>query len=383
MLEVKGTCEDAFSGVRDTFAELFDEFDECGASCSVYYQGKTVLNLWGGRKDLVSEDPWQQDTLVNVFSTTKGVVALCVQIAIEQGLIDPEKPVSYYWPEYGCAGKKSIKVAWLLNHKAGQPVVQAAIPDDALYDWDEMVRVLAKEEPVWEPGTQHGYHMMTYGWLVGEVFRRAVGVTLSQFIQTQFVQPLGLDMHLGVGDGDMGRIAPLQAAKGPPPEEHLSLFKYMMANPGSLPAKALTNPMSIMTGANTKEWCQAEIPAANMHATAESLAALYGKVVCHEGLLSEASIQRCYQEESNGKDLVLLVNTRFGPGFMLQQPGCHEGEFGPGKNVFGHPGSGGSLAFGDPDKMFGFAYVMNQMGPFVLVDPRPKALLAALYECLP
>ncbi|MCP5018778.1 serine hydrolase domain-containing protein [Ketobacter alkanivorans] len=380
-IEVHGSCDPRFEALRDAFAGVHEEFNEQGSSCAVYWQGELVANLWAGQRNSDAE-PWQQDTLVNVFSVSKAVTAICAQRAVDLGLLDLDRPVADYWPEYGCNGKKRTLVKWMLNHKAGQPAMKTPLPGEAIYDWERMVETLAAEEPWWEPGTQHGYHMISYGWLVGEVFRRAVGVSVGNFLREEIAGPLGLDMHLGVADVDFPRVAGLQAAAQLPEAGRVSLFNHVMSNPTSITAAALTNPMTIMNGANTDEWRRAEIPSANLHATASALATLFGKVAGREGVISDAALTRCYLEESNGEDPVLLTNTRFGPGFMLQQPGSVEAEFGPGSNAFGHPGAGGALAFADPDQDLGFAYTMNQLGPYVLIDPRPRKLIDALYRCI-
>ena len=380
-IDIKGHCNPRFEPVQQAFAELFDQFGELGASCAIYEKGELATNLWAGTSNK-NADAWQQDTLVNVFSVSKAVTAICVQKAVELGALALDRPVVDYWPEYGINGKKRTLVSWLLNHKAGQPALKTPLPAEALYDWERMTETLAREEPWWEPGTRHGYHMITYGWLVGEVFRRSVGMSVRQFLQEEIAGPLGLDMAFGVPESEFPRLADLVSARVPPEPGRISLFNYVMENPGSLTAVALMNPLSIMSGANTPEWRQAEIPSANLHSTAAGLATLFGKLACREGLLQEDTIRGCYREESRGKDPVMICDTRFGPGFMLQQPGSIEAEFGPGENAFGHPGAGGALAFADPDRELGFAYTMNQMGPYVLIDPRPKKLIDALYECL-
>ena len=379
--EIHGHCNSRFEPVREAFSHLIESTGELGAACAIYRQGELAVNLWAGtyNKD---GDPWQQNTLVNVFSVSKAVTAICVQKAVELGALQLERPVIDYWPEYGRNGKKRTLVSWFLNHRAGQPAMKTPLSDDALYDWDRMTETLAAEEPWWEPGTQHGYHMISYGWLVGEVFRRAVGISVADFLKQEIAAPLGLDMCFGVTDADFPRVADLQAANQPPDPGRVSLFNHVLENPTGMTAKALMNPMSVMNGANTSEWRRAEIPSANLHSTSEALAGLFGNLACREGLLQEQALQRCYQVESEGPDPVLLTNTRFGPGFMLQQPGSVEAEFGPGPNAFGHPGAGGALAFADPDQELGFAFSMNKMGPYVLIDPRPRKLIDALYSCL-
>ncbi len=378
---IHGQCAPRFEAVQRAFASLMNQPGQRGASVSVYWRGELAVNLWAGTRDKEGKLPWQQDTLVNIFSTSKGVTALAVQRALDLGLLDLQKTVAYYWPEYGCEGKKDTRVAWILNHRAAQPALKTPLPDEALFDWERMTTTLARESPWWQPGSTHGYHMVTVGWLIGEVFRRAVGVSMAEFLRAEVTGPLGLDLLLGVPDAQFGRLADLAGTRERPPAGRLYLLGRMQAEPESMTARALTNPMSLSNSSNTAAWRRMELPSANMHATAAALAALYGKVACRE-FLSQQALQRCQQEESAGDDPVLHTRTRFGPGFMLNQIGNIEGEFGPGAQAFGHPGSGGSLAFADPGNELGFAYLMNQMGPYGLVDPRPQALVQAVYECL-
>lgn len=379
---IQGHCDSRFEPVKRAFGELFENHGEKGATMALYHQGQLVVNLWAGETGNEAQSEWQENTLVNVFSVSKAVTALCVQKAVDAGDLDLQRKVVDYWPEYGANGKKSTLVSWMLNHKAGQPAVKAQLTDDAIYDWEQMTSVLAADEPWWEPGKEHGYHLITYGWLVGEVFRRAVGVSVGQFLREELAQPLGLDMMFGVPDADLERSVFLQAAAALPEPGRISLFNHVMTNPSSITARALTNPLSIMNGANSQAWRQAEIPSANLHSTAAALANLFGKTACREGVISDAALQRCQQEESVGQDNVLMTHTRFGPGFMLQQKGDLEAEFGPGQQVFGHPGAGGALAFADPQQEMGFAYAMNQLGPYVLIDSRPRHLIEAVYNCL-
>ncbi len=381
-IEVHGFFAPAFVRVREAFETLMNSNGQQGASVSVYHQGELKLNLWAGTRDKAQSQGWQQNTLVNVFSTTKGIAAIVFQRALDMGLIDPARRIAYYWPEYAAEGKKDSLVGWILNHRAGQPAIRTRLPDEALFDWEWITSTLAREQPWWEPGRQHGYHMVTYGWLLGEVFRRAVGISLGQFLQAEISGPLGLDLWLGVPATEMDRIADLSGSSDRPAQGRLSLLDRILRERESMTAKSLCNPLSLMNSSNSLQWRAMELPSANLHATAAALAALYGKLVCREGVLSDTALKRCGLEESVGADPVLHTCTRFGPGFMLNQVGDREGGFGPGAQAFGHPGSGGSLAFGDPEQELGFAFVMNQMGPYVLVDPRARELVEAVYQSL-
>jgi len=378
---IHGQCDPRFEAVKTEFTRLHQAGEELGSSLALYVGGELVVDLWAGERDREGA-PWQQDTLTNVFSVSKAVTAVCMLRAAELGAIELDRPVADYWPEYGRNGKKRTLVSWLLNHRAGQPAFKTRLREEELYDWERITSLLAEEEPWWEPGRQHGYHMVSYGWLVGEVMRRALGITVSQFLQEEIAGPLGLDMGFGVNPADDHRVATLTGAKKQPVAGRLSLFNHVLTQPGSLTAKAMTNPLSIMNGANREAWRRAEIPSANLFTTARALATLFGKLACREGVLGEDALQHCMREESAGDDPVLLTRTRFGPGFMLQQPGHPEAEFGPGQQAFGHPGAGGALVFADPERGLGFGYVMNLTGPYVLLDPRPRRLIDAAYQCL-
>ncbi|MDB4994407.1 MAG: EstA family serine hydrolase, partial [Myxococcaceae bacterium] len=333
--------------------------------------GKPVVDLWGGLADKDTARAWEKDTLVNVFSTTKGFTAMCAHRLVDQGLLDLEAPVAQYWPELARHGKEAIRVRWLLDHRAGLPAVKATLPPEALFDWTAMTSALAAEAPWWTPGTQHGYHAVTFGWLVGEVIRRASGRTMGAYFRDEIARPLGLDVHVGLDPKDDARCAELRPGRKRPNES--TLFDRIMSAPDSMTAKAFTNPIAmVMPGTvGSRAFRAAELPSVNGHATARSIARLYGVLACggeQDGVrvLSGESIDRARTESSSGLDAVLGVSTRFGLGFMLSQP---EASFGPSAGAFGHPGAGGSIGFADPECRVGFSYVMNRMGSSLLLDP--------------
>lgn len=379
---VLGHVAPGFEAVRDVFARHLADGAEKGAAISVMIEGESVINLWGGTRDRNAEHPWQENTLANIFSTTKAVTALCVQRAIDQGHIDLQREVRYYWPDFNRPDKRDILVAWLLNHRAGLPAISTALPDQALFDWQWMTKSLVEQTPWWTPGTAHGYHPVTWGWLVGEVFHRAVGITVGQYLREEITGPLGLDLHIGLPSHLHGNVADMLAARTPPTADRVYLFGRIMADAQGMTAKAMANPASLMSSSNKPAWREMELPSANGHASAKALATLMYHAAAGERLISEKARQRCIKVESDGYDPVLHTETRFGPGFMLQHPGHLESGFGPGARAFGHAGSGGSLAFADPDQAMGFAYVMNQMGAYVFVDPRARALVDAVYQAL-
>lgn len=382
---IEGECEPRFSRVRDAFAESFATRHELGAAVSVTLEGRSVVDLWGGFADKARARPWRRDTLVNVYSTTKGWTSICAHRLVDEGKLELDAPVARYWPEFGQSGKERIAVRSLLDHRAGLPAIRRTLPPEALFDWSTMTAALAAEEPWWEPDTMHGYHAVTFGWLVGEVLRRAAGVTPGVYFRDSVAGPLGLDAHIGLAASEDGRCAEL----GPVPRSEASgstLFERIMAAPESMTAKAFTNPISMVLPSTvaSRAWRGAELPAVNGHATARAIARLYGALACGgevDGVrvLSPGSIARCHTERSCGVDAVLGVPTRFGLGFMLSQPGE---AFGPGARAFGHTGAGGSVGFADPDGHVGFGYVMNRMGTRILLDPRARALIDAVYACL-
>ena len=383
--KIDGTCDSGFRRVRDAFAENFEQRGEVGAAVAITIDGRPVVDLWGGALDAKRTRPWTRDTLVNVYSTTKGLTAMCAHRLVDQRKLDLEAPVSRYWHEFAQAGKDRLPVRYLLSHQAGLPAVQRPLPPEALFDWDSMCGALAEQEPWWAPGTKHGYHAMTFGFLVGEVIRRITGLRPRDYVRAQLAEPLGIDFQIGLAESDDHRVAEMIAAPPPPPNA-VNLFAEAMNNPESVTAKTIANPPTISAPgvANSLEWRRAELPAANGHATARALARIYGALsrggeIDGVRVLTPESIARCHDEQARGRDEVLLMPTRFSLGFILSQP---EASLGPGLKSFGHPGAGGSLGFADPQAKVGFGYTMNQMGPTMLIDPRATALIDAVYASL-
>jgi CubicO group peptidase (beta-lactamase class C family) len=384
-IAVQGECDPRFSRVRDAFIENFAKYSEVGAATSVTVDGRCVVDIWAGHTDQAKTRSWNRDTLVNVWSTTKGLCAMCAHRLADQGKLDLDAPVAKYWPEFAQSGKGSIPVTALLNHKAGLAGIRAPLEHDDLFNWEKVTTELARQEPWWVPGTRHGYHAITFGWLVGEVVRRVSGKSLGTYFRDEIAKPLGADAHIGTGPEFDARIAEIIYAPEPKPGEP-NLFAEMAKDPGSVSYAALFNPptMFLQETTNSRAWRGAEIPGANGHANARALARIYGTLarggeVDGVKLFGPREIERCYTEQSKGQDAVLPLTTRFGLGFMLSQPGTM---MGPNPHTFGHPGAGGSLGFADPDAKVGFGYVMNQMSNEPLLDPRPAALIDAIYASL-
>ena len=381
-VKVEGSCDPKFNRVKDVFVENFEKRNEVGAAAAVMLDGKSVVDIWTGHADREKTKPWTRDTLVNVYSTTKGVTAICAHRLADKGLLDIDAPVAKYWPEFAQAGKEKLPVRYLLSHKAGMAAVRKPLDDDALFNWNKMTMALAEQEPWWEPGTKHGYHALTFGYLVGEVIRRITGKTPGTYLREEIAGPLGLDLHIGLDVKDDTRTGDMIPMPPPGPGEP-NLFAEVMKNPESVAFKAFMNPPNGMRPGmvNTREWRAAEIPAANGHTTARSLAKLYG-VLARGGeldgvrVMSKEQVAQCSIEQSHGPDALLVINTRFSLGFMMSQPGA---SLGPNAKSFGHPGAGGSLGYADPEAKIGFGYTMNKMHASLLIDPRATALIDAVY----
>ena len=382
-LKIEGECDKRFEKVRRAFAENFERRGELGAAVSIMVDGRPVVDLWGGYFDSEKTRPWGRDTLVNVYSTTKGLTATCAHRLIDQGKLDPDEPVARYWPEFAQSGKQDIPVRYILSHRAGLPALKNVLAEEALFDWDQMTSALAAQQPWWKPGTKHGYHALTMGWLVGEVIKRVSGKGLGTYFRQEIAEPLGLDCHIGLDSKNDPRVSDLIAAPPPAPGQP-DLFAEAMKDPEGVSAKAFLNPPVLTKPGlvNTRAWRAAELGAANGHATARSLARLYGALarggeLDGHSIVRPQALERFYTEQSYGGDEVLLqLSTRFSMGFMLSQPGA---AFGPNRKAFGHPGAGGSLGFADPQTKTGFGYTMNKMASGLLIDPRASALIDAFY----
>ena len=386
-VEVQGHCDPKFRAVKEAFAGNFAVHGEVGAALAVMVDGRMVVDLWGGHADAARTRPWQEDTIVNVYSTTKGMTAICAHRLADQGLLDLDAPVARYWPEFAQAGKETLPVRYLLSHTAGLPAVAEPLPPGSLYDWEVMTSALARQASWWEPGTKHGYHALTYGWLVGEVVRRISGKSPGAYFRDEIAAPLGLDFHIGLGPEHDARTADMIADALPQPGEGNPLVDALN-DPESMAYKAFANPPDtiIEGGVNTRQWRAAEIPAANGHGNARALARVYGALACGGELdgvrvLSKHAIDRAIEEQAYGPDAVLVgLPMRVGLGFMLTM---EEAPLGPNPRSFGHGGLGGSLGFADPDGRVGFGYTMNRMlFPPDLLDPRLPAMINAVYEAL-
>lgn len=381
-MQIQGYFDLKFEALRDAFAALFEQPQERGAALCVQIGGETVLDLWAGSADKDGEQPWHSDTILNLFSCTKTFTAVTALQLVGEGKLQLDAPVADLWPEFAAAGKGAITLRQLLCHQAGLPALRELLPAEALYDWSTMTAALAAETPWWTPGQGQGYAPITYGWLVGELLRRADGRGPGESIVARTARPLGLDFHVGLADGEFHRVAHIARGKGNMGDAAAQrLLRVMMSEPTAMSTRAFTNPPSIMTSTNKPEWRRMQQPAANGHGNARSLTGFYAGLL--DGRLLDAQLlAELTREHGVGEDKTLLTSTRFGLGCMLDQPGVANATYGLGPKAFGHPGAGGSIGFADPERELAFGFVTNNLGPYILMDPRAQRLARCLGECL-
>ena len=392
---VHGHCDPRFEKVRAVFTDNIASGADLGAAVAVTLDGEPVVDLWGGWLDFDHEREWERDTIVNVYSTTKGMTAICAHHLVERGKIDLDAPVAEYWPEFGVAGKETIPVRWLLSHRAGLPGVREPLPHGGLYDWERFTEALAAETPWWEPDAKHGYHAITYGHLVGEVIRRVSGQSVGSYFRDHVAGPLEADFHIGFGPeldprtSDLhGRLASRGDGGGDAQAqipEPIRQFMEDMLDPSTMTGAAFSNPRQKEGDVNTRAWRAAEIPAANGHGTARALARIYGALarggeIDGVRVLEAETIDRAIEEQSNGPDAVLGgMPMRFGLGFMLRSPIM---PLSPSQRAFGHPGAGGSIGMADPDAGVGFGYTLNKMQMGLVGGAGGFAMLKAFFDAL-
>ena len=399
--KVNGFVAPQYQRVFDAFVANFDARGEIGASVAVTVDGAPVVEAWGGYSDALSATPsqaWNRDTVSVVFSCTKGAAALCAHMLAAQGRLDLDKPVAYYWPEFAVNGKGSITVRMLLQHAAGLAAIpfSSLVPPGGWADWNLMTSLLAAQAPWWEPGTSHGYHAVTFGWLLGEVVRRITGQSLGTFFQAQVAQPLGADFWIGMPGDKLSRVSPMLAATEMLPYD--PFFNRVISEPTSMQSAVLFNlggwlglPPSTPPAYNTTASLQTEIPSAGGVTNARGLAAMYaplangGAVGSIRLLPSDYAATLGLIHSALPIDRTLLVPMRFGLGF---HGSIDNRVLGPGLSViigaqaFGHAGSGGSIGFADPHAKLSFGYTMNRMGPGTGLNERGQSLVDATYLAL-
>jgi CubicO group peptidase (beta-lactamase class C family) len=376
-ISVEGRVAKGFERVREQFAANFERpepYRDTGASLAVYRNGKCVVDLWGGWRDTAHTKRWTRDTLVNVYSTTKGVVATALAMAVDAGRLRYEDRVTKHWPEFAAAGKQDITVAQLISHQGGLPGFVEPTTIEDLYDWHACCARLAAQAPAWKPGDATSYHACTYGYLAGEVFRRAAGMSLGQFIAREMAAVLGADIFLGLPSPEDHRVAPMIAPAVEPDLAALNLPPVALM--------ALGNPVLQPADANTAAWRRAELPAMNLHGTADGIARVFaalanGGKLDGKRLLSRAGIERMCEVQCRRRDQLLGFEVEWAQGLALNSTGV----FGPNPKAFGHTGWGGSFGFADPAVGIGAAYTLNRMGADLIGDPRGVDLATAISEC--
>ncbi|WP_435187241.1 serine hydrolase domain-containing protein [Streptomyces sp. bgisy126] len=383
-MDVRGTVAAGWEPVRDAFLRNFEQRGERGAAVAVHRDGVKVVDLWAGSRDVDGEDPWTEDTAQVVRSATKGVAAAVPLLLHQRGLLDPDAPVATYWPEFKAAGKDRATVRDLLAHRAGVPVLDRPLTLAEAVDLPTATAAVAAQAPVWEPGTEHGYHAHTLSWLLSGLVHRVTGRTIGRWVAEEIAGPLGLDLWIGLPEAEarrVGRIGPVEevepAGSGALRLRPKRAVTEAYRDPGSLTRRAF-GVIDPKPDENDPVYRAAELPGSAGVATARALSRFYaatlGPVDGADRLFAPATLTLARTEESAGTDRVLLVGTRFGLGHMLHGPAS------PllGPSSFGHPGRGGSLGFADPDSGIAFGYVTNGMRRTVTADPRAQALVRAV-----
>ena len=376
---IEGTVAPGFEPAREAFAANFarqGDYEELGASFAAYHRGKRVVDLWGGFQDRAKTKSFTPNTLVNVWSTTKAITATAIALTVERGLIRYEDKVASVWPEFAENGKAEVTVAEIMSHQAGLPGFAEPTTVDDQLDWNGSTAKLARQTPIWPPGTQSSYHAMTYGWLAGEVVRRVSGKSVGAFVQEHIARRLEASLFIGLPQEEEHRVAETVA-----PEN--------MIDPASLPLPpaarmAVTNPSQDPHAPNRRTWRAAEIPAANGHADARSLARLFASFVSGgrsetPRLVADDTVRRMttLAAPPGRRDMFLQFTDCWAMGFLLNTPGV----YGPNPRAFGHSGWGGSFACADPDHEVAIGYVCNRMGRELIGDPRTKGLCDAVVGC--
>ncbi len=373
-VEIRGVCPDRFSAVRDAFAANFTDGAELGARFSAAIDGEVIVDLMAGWADRAMSIPFGPDTLAPVFSTTKAVAALMIARLVSQGRLAYGQRVTEVWPEFAQAGKAAVTIEQCLSHQDGLAAFTEPMDPELWFDWDAVIARIAAMAPLWPPGTASGYHPVIYGYVAGEIFRRVDGRTLGTALREDLARPLGLDIWIGLPDAEHGRVAGMQRPSAMPDLGELTAIKR----------GAFLEPWSSPGNRDTAAWRRAEIPSANGHATADSLARLAAILACdgmldghrvlEPGVAAEMARQRI-----RGQDLVLPFALAWGAGVLRNDPVMI---YGPGMASFGHSGWGGSCLMADPERKLSAAYVMNRQSAYLIGDPRSRRLIEALYAGL-
>jgi CubicO group peptidase (beta-lactamase class C family) len=373
---IHGTVAPGFEAVKGAFEANFAHQDDVGASVAITVGGELVVDLWGGTATFDDgERDWERDTIINVWSTTKTMAALCCLVLADRGQLDLYEPIASYWPEFAAGGKETIATRHVLSHTAGLSGWDEPLEMHDLLDHDKLVALHAVQAPWWEPGTRSGYHAVSQGYLLGEIVRRVSGRSLGTFFADEIAGPLGADFHIGTGPEHDARIAHVIAPPSP--------LQALQTDPGSIAMRTLGNPRLTADFSSRHDWRRAEIPAAGGHGNARSVALCHTPTACGGTangvtLLSEDGVARIFDVQYEGHDLILPVDLRMGMGFGLPGPMLPV----PNPRTCFWGGWGGSLAIIDVDAKMSFSYVMNRMGEGTTGDLRGAGLLIAAYGAL-
>lgn len=378
-VEVKGYCDEKFAAVKEAFRKNFEADLEVGASFAATVDGKFVVDIWGGYADAAMTKSWDKDTIVNVYSTTKVMAAICTLMLVDRGQLDVDAPVTKYWPEFGQAGKETIPVRYLLTHQSGLAGWDEPFPVEGLYDWGRMIQLLEKQEPMWEPGKLWGYHALTFGYLLGELVRRITGMTIGTFFREEVAVPLNADFHIGVPDDVDHRVSKLIPPPVPKPGEP----GFIEIDPKTVQGRVMLNPINTAETSWERAWRAAEIPAANGHGNARSLARVGTAMACGgevDGvrLMGMSTIEKALEEQTDEIDLVTQMSIRYGLGFGLSSKTM---PVSPNPRTLYWGGWGGSGMAMDVDAKCSWGYAMNKMAAG-LGDTRRIDLAQALYDSL-
>lgn len=381
-MEAKGKCASGFEAVQEAFEAIFDDPQERGAGVCVQVGGETVVDLWAGVADLEGEQPWNHDTLVNTYCCIKPFTAIAALMLVEEGKLELDQTVAHYWPEFSQGGKERITLRQVLCHTSGIPALRLPSRTPIMYDWDAMAEVVAAEPLWWEPGTSVGYGATTYGWILGELVRRADGRDPCTFIHERICEPNDLEVHMGVDAEHFHRIAFFERAEGRTGDNYAQdLRAVMVSEPEHVATLAFTNPAMGSRQTADPRWWAYRHPGVNAHGTAHGLAGFYsallgGRLVGPE-LLAEFT-----REHSYDMDRTLLRPMRYGLGCMMEQPADPGASHRMGPKAFGHVGLGGPISFADPEREVSFGFVTTTMGSHVLMDPRVQKLAPLVYAAL-
>jgi len=390
MVEIGGNCEEGFGAIADAFRNNFEEHKEVGAACSVVKDGNLVVDLWGGHLDKQRKRPWLRDSLVTVWSGTKGMAATATAIAHSRGLFELDEPVCTYWPEFAANGKENITVDQLLRHQAGLAVIDTPLDLEILGDFDRLGTILAEQKPGWEPGTKHGYHAVSLGWYQSQLMSRIdpAGRTIGQFFADEVAAVLDVEFYIGlpqevssdrvariVGGTKLGQALNIRQVPWP-------VLKGLL-DPRTATFKTFTNPKALtkMPDMNKRELLDLDLPSANGTGTARAVASVYGDLATGGKRLgiNASTLEHIEQPGSPALDEIFGIESAFRFGFMKEFPLF---PFGSSPRAYGHTGSGGSFSYADPDHGVGYCYAMNRAGYHVPEDPREVALRTALQTCL-